>query len=287
MTSERLYSMFLLAYPAPFRREYGDAMLEAFRQLHRAHRGSRVRLWRLILIDTGRSAFWTQIDACRTGVRRFSLEWAATCACGAIVTALLANGLTFGFSYLYHPYLEGITVPPWSYGALLGLALGAAQTAVLRTRFQLGLLWVIASSVGAAVGLEAAIATARIAGPVGYGIVLGCVVGGVQWGVLRTRVRQAAWWGFASSVALSVVMFSCAISLHTTLAGLNAISRNPMAVEPEAYDAAVKFLARGLYRPTTGADLAVEFAVMAMCGVVIAVLTAKPLSSIYAHQDNR
>jgi hypothetical protein len=285
MTAERLYAALLLAYPATFRREYGDGMLEAFRQLHRAHRGSGVAFWMLLLNDTARSVFSTQIDDCRTGLRRFFLEWAATCASGAIVTALLANALTFAFGYFYHPYLEGVTVPAWSYGALLGVALGVGQTTVLRTRFRLGLPWVIASGVGAAIGLEAAIATAKIAGPAGYGIVLGAIVGGVQWAVLRTRVREAAWWGLASSIALSAVMFSCAISLHTTLAGLNAISHNPLAAEPEARNAALTFLARGLYQPTTSGDLAIEFAVMAMCGLVIAVLTARPLSSIYAHQD--
>ena len=227
-------------------------------------------------------------DTSRTSrfrVRRFALEWTGACACGSVVVALVANGLTWGFSYWYHPYLERVTLPPWSYGALLGLALGAVQGAVLHRRFHLGIVWLVASAVGSALGLEAAIAIAKIAGPVAYGIVLGCVVGGAQWAVLRTRVRQAAWWVLTSAVALSVVMLSCAVNMHTTLAGVNALSHNPLAVQPDAYGAAVTFLSRGLYGPTTSADLALEFAVMATCGLVIGALTAKPLMSSYAHQE--
>ena len=285
MTPERLYSALLRAYPTPFRREYGDRMLDAFRQLDGDYRGSRTRFWLFVLADICRSAFSVQIEACRSGVRRFALEWTGACACGSVVVALVANGLTWGFSYWYHPYLERVTLPPWSYGALLGLALGAVQGAVLHRRFHLGIVWLVASAVGSALGLEAAIAIAKIAGPLAYGIVLGCVVGGAQWAVLRTRVRQAAWWVLTSAVALSVVMLSCAVNMHPTLAGVNALSHNPLAVQPEAYGVAVTFLSRGLYGPTTSADLALEFAVMATCGLVIGALTARPLMSSYAHQE--
>jgi hypothetical protein len=284
MTPERFYSTLLRAYPAPFRREYGDGMLEAFRQLHRAHRGSRIAFWRFVLGDLVQSAVLSQIETCRSGSRRFVLEWAAACAFGAVAIALLANALTAAFSYLYHPYLEGVALPPWSYGAILGTALGAAQSAVLHRRFRLGLPWIAASGVGTAIGLEAAIATARIAGPVGYGIVLGGTVGSVQWMALRTRVRGAAWWGLGSVAALSIAMFSYGVSLHTTLDGVNPLSRNPLIPEPGAYSAAVDFLARGLYAPASGTDLTIELAVMMVCGFVTAALTARPLSSIYGHQ---
>ena len=60
-------------------------------------------------------------------------------------------------------------------------------------------------------------------------------------GCLLTRVRQAAWWVLTSAVALSVVMLSCAVNMHTTLAGVNALSHNPLAVQPDAYGAAVTF----------------------------------------------
>jgi hypothetical protein len=285
MTPERVYAALLCLYPRPFRREYGDRMLDAFRQMYGARSRSRVGFWLFVLSDICRSAVFAQIETCRSGARRFALEWVGVCACGAVATTLIANALASAFSYVYHPYLEGVSLPPWSYGALLGLALGAAQSAVLHRRFHVGVAWLLVSAAGAALGLEAAIAVAKIAGPLAYGIVLGSVVGGAQWAVLRTRTRQAAWWVFASIVGLSIAMVSCAVTLHLTLQGLNPVSHNPLAVQPDAYDAAVTFLSRGLYRPVTGADLAVECAVMVTCGVIIGAFTAKPLSSLYGHQD--
>jgi hypothetical protein len=80
-------------------------------------------------------------------------------------------------------------------------------------------------------------------------------------------------------------MFSCAATIHTTFQGLNPISSNPLEMQPHAYDAAVGFLARGLYAPASSADLTLEFAVMLICGLVIAVLTAKPLAVLNGHQD--
>jgi len=285
MTPEQLYARLLTVYPGRFRREFRDGMLDAFRELRRAHTGTDWAFWRFVLADLFRSAFSAQIDAFRQGPRRFFVEWIAACASGAIAIGLLANALTSAFRYFYHPFLEGIALPPWSYGALLGAALGTAQTLVLRKRFRLGLLWVAASAVGTSVGLEGAIATAKIAGPVGYGLVLGCAVGSIQWMVLRTRVHGAAWWGLGSTAALSAAMLSCGVSLHTTLNGLNAVSRDPLAAEPGAYGAAVQFLARGLYAPSTGADLAVELAVMATTGLVVGALTVRPLASMYGHQE--
>jgi len=208
MTPKQAYSALLHLYPAAFRREFGDEMREVFCHMERAHHGSRVGFWLFVLNDLSRSVLSAQFDACRSDSRRFSLTWVGFCASGAIATALLANALTAGFSYLYHPYLEGVALPPWSYGTLLGVTLGTAQTAVLRTRVRPRLLWVLASGLGAAIGLEVAIVTAKVAGPIGYGIVLGCVVGSVQWAVLRTHVRQTVWWRLASTVAVSLAMFS-------------------------------------------------------------------------------
>src|SRR5438552_1433040 len=165
-----------------------------------------------------------QLDACQSGRRRFALESTGACVCGAVVTALVANGLTSTFSYFYHPYFEGVTLSPCTYRALLGIALGAVQSAVLHRRFPLGVVWLLASAVSTALGLQVAIAVAKIGGPVAYGVVIGTVVGGSQWAVLRRRIRQAAYWVLASTVALSVAMFSCAENMHRTLEGVNPLS---------------------------------------------------------------
>ena len=55
--SEKLYALLLRFYPPAFRREYGDAALQLFRDRLRDERGflSRVRLWLDLLVDLGLS----------------------------------------------------------------------------------------------------------------------------------------------------------------------------------------------------------------------------------------
>jgi hypothetical protein len=122
-------------------------------------------------------------------------------------------------------------------------------------------------------------AIASVAGPIGYGVVLGGFVGGSQWALLRTRVHAAGWWALASTAAVSLALLSSAAAFRRAVAGVNPIAeRRPLP--PAAYRTAMDFLGRGLYGPVTGHDLAMECAVLAICGLVIALLTAKPLSSL-------
>lgn len=280
MTPTDLYAALLRCYPAPFRREYGDDMTRVFDELSRAHTGSRAALWLFVAADTWRAAPRAHAEAWRSRLDHFTVRWVSACAAGAIAAGLLGNALTYAFRYLYHPYLEGWTVPPWAYGALLGLVLGLTQAAAVRHAFRLGLAWVLTSTLGTACGLHAAVAILPVAGPIGYGIVLGGFVGGSQWALLRTRVRQASWWVLTSTAAVSLSLLSSAAALRGALTGLGhiAVVRPPLA--PAPYRTALDFLERGLNGPATGNDLAVECAVLAICGLVIAVLTAKPLSSL-------
>jgi len=285
MTADRFYSLLLRVYPTTFRLEYGAVMLDAFRQLRAAYSGSPVAFWLFVVSDVGRSACSAHFDECRTEPRRFSLEWTVACTCGAVVIALSANLLTAAFTYLYHPYLEGLTFLPWTYGALLGVGLGSTQTAVLHRRFRPGILWVVGTALATAIGFEAAIATATIAGPIGYGIVLGGIVGGSQWCVLRTRVRRPFRSTLISMFALLIAIAGSAVSIRTLLGGLSALPPDTLGASTEASRTALNFLTRGLYGPTTSRDLAIECAVMATCGLVIAKLTANPLSVIHAGQE--
>jgi hypothetical protein len=285
MTPERVYSMLLRLYPLSFQREYGSGLRETFQQMSQERRGSRAAFWLFVVSDLGRSAWSLRLDAWRSGVGRFTLEWAGACACGAVVTGLLANALTDAFAYLYHPYLEGVVLPPWSYGGLLGIGLGVTQDVLLRRRQRLGILWVAATAIGAGLGLEAAVAVSPAAGPIGYGVVLGLVVGASQWTVLRVHVRRAAGLVLASTAALCIGVLSIASTMHATFAGLNPlsqVSRNPLALQPHAYGA-VSFLLRGLYAPATQTDVAIELAVMLTSGLVVGALTARPLSHLYGH----
>ena len=282
MTPERLYSALLVLYPKRFRREYGGQMMDIFHELRLGRRRSAVAFWIFMIADLFRSSLKQHVDGFRFGTRPFAARWTITCVLGAVMSAFAANVLTWSFSYLYHPYLEGLALPAWSYGAFLGVGLGLVQSATLHRRFRVGFLWIFTSAVATALGLHVAVAFVGVAGPVGYGIVLGGFVGGAQWLVLRTRVRRPGWLVLGSTAALSLAVAWCAAAINATLLGMNAFSRTPPLLEPVAYRAAIAFLLRGLYGPTNGHDLAVEFAVMATCGLVIAAVTARTLSSGFA-----
>lgn len=87
MNADTLYRSLLAAYPPGFRREYGDAMLEAFRDLHQARSHRRVRFWRFVLVDTLRSAIHAWTGACQERCTSRQLRWIAACAVGTAACA--------------------------------------------------------------------------------------------------------------------------------------------------------------------------------------------------------
>jgi hypothetical protein len=165
MTGERVYTALLSLYPEPFRREYGDAMTEAFGDLSRAHSRRRLRLWLFLLGDLCRSVGRARLDACRPGARRFVLQWVGACALGILATAVAANALAWCFGYLYHPYLDGSSfgidvavasggaVGPIGRGVVLGICVGTGQWLALRARAQHAGWWILASAVAVPAGV--------------------------------------------------------------------------------------------------------------------------------------
>jgi hypothetical protein len=282
MTPERLYSVLLRLYPREFRREFGEALLEAFGELYRNMGHRPVRFWRVLLSDLMQSVCGEWLDSWRSARGQFAVRWVFVCASVAIFTGAVGSALSWSFAYFYHPYLEGWIFPAWCYGALLGLGLGAAQLVALRARFSLGATWIFVSAACAAVGLEVAVLLAESAGPVGYGLVLGGSVGAGQWVVLRRKTIEAGWWVAATLVAVPVGVVSCGLAVNGTLRGLNQLPNDILALHAPATSSssAIGLLSRGLYGPTTLLDLSVELAVMATAGLVIGALTASALSSL-------
>lgn len=279
MKPERVYASVLWLYPTGFRQEYGDTMMETFRELHRHTDLTPLRFWLLVLAGECRTACRERLNDWRSGTRILALQWVLACTLGAVVTGILGSALTASFKYLYHPYLEGLRFPLWSYGSILGIGMGGAQCLVLRPRWRLGSVWMLISALSAAIGLEAAIMVANAAGPLGYGIVLGGIVGSGQWMVLRKEVRRDNWWGAASAVALCAGVISVGLAVSRTVHEMNALPSNVLEARGGP---GLDVLLRGLYAPTSWAELAVAFAVMATSGLVVGAVTAKPLSSILA-----
>jgi hypothetical protein len=121
MNAERIFAALLRLYPKSFQEEYGDAMLAGFRELRAARCESRARFWRFIVDDTIRAAATLWWDECR---QSFALRWLMTCVVGLSSTAFVANVVVWVLSYLYHPYLEGLSVSASAYGAFFGVVLG-------------------------------------------------------------------------------------------------------------------------------------------------------------------
>ena len=279
MTPERFYTALLTLYPGAFRDAYGDDMLAAFSEMRRSNRRPALAFWWFALSDLARSMCRQQLDACRTGTRRFVLRWLAVCALGIIGTGLVASLVTRGLAYFYHPYLEGLQVSPWGYGALLGAGLGIAQSVALRHGLRTSLVWVLASAASASFGLHLAAGLAVAAGPVGCGIAIGAIVGGCQWTIARTRRGRPIWPVLASgiSVAAAVVLFDGLI--QRALGGMNPLSADlsSHALTGAQYGDAINVLVRGLQQPRDWADVAFESAAMVISGLTIGALTARPL----------
>jgi hypothetical protein len=281
ITSERLYSVLLTLYPRSFRQEYGRAMTEAFLDLRGSHGRRRVAFWLFILADVCRSATYEQFRACGTGVRRFVMRWLVTCTLGIIGTGLVANTITWGFSYFYHPYLEGVTVAPWMFGAFLGLGLGIAQWATLRDRVEMGRGWLLVTVVSAAIGLQMVMTVTPIIGPLGSGLALGGMVGTGQGVVLRGHRQRTGWWILASGIAATTGMLIFGATMHRTLAGMNPLSNNVSL--NTTYGNALTAMLHGLLGPKSWAELVFGVTFMATSGFVVGALTARPLSSISQH----
>ena len=265
-------------------------MLAAFHELRRANRRPRLAFWRFALVDLARSVYREQVDACRTGTRRFVLQWLAVCAFGIIGTGLVASLATRGFQYLYHPYLEGMQFAPWSYGAWLGAGLGVAQSLALGQRLRSSLAWVIASAGSTALGFHLAALVAGAIGPIGCGIAIGAIVGGCQWMVARTRRQPAGWPVLASAVSLPVAVLLCDSVIERALTGMNPVAADlqATALAGAGYGGAISVLVRGLQQPRGWADVAFEFSAMAISGLTIGAITARQLAGGHrAHQTGR
>ena len=67
-----------------------------------------------------------------------------------IVTICVANAVEWTLSYFYHPYFEGLTLPPWGYvclGLVLGVTIGIGQRMLLPSEVRHTRSWALASAI--------------------------------------------------------------------------------------------------------------------------------------------
>jgi len=273
MTPDFFYSVLLRLYPRGFRRRYGAAMTETFRECHRTTNQTRLEFWMFVMADTSRAVAMQYVDVGRTALSRPVTRWVLACVLGAMCCELTGSALTWSFGYFYHPYLEGLSFVPWVYGSLLGAGLGAIQRLVLRGIPPVA--WILVSAASAAIGLEFAIGLAPTIGPVGFGIVVGAMVAGGQWFMLRGHIQRAACFVATSATVLAAVSISGIAAIDQVLAGLNPLPGISGAETPQG----LALLLRGLSAPMNVAEWAFAVATMAITGAVIAGVTMNHVSS--------
>lgn len=148
--SNRIYSLLLRAYPAPFRREYGRDMTQVFRDdmrgtLRESGAGALFGLWFIILIDLFKTAFaehiwevfhmpvekmtrWSGPAAAIGGILfSFGVIWifgiTRSVTSMALIVLLFLGTLPFLCLGLYGLYKGQSQFTGWRNGLLLGLSL--------------------------------------------------------------------------------------------------------------------------------------------------------------------
>ncbi len=139
---------------------------------------------------------------------RLWLWWVLATGVGWVLG--LAAGLAVGFAL--GGTVSGIASQS-AFGAVLGASIGMLQWVVLRRLISRAGFWVLATAAGMGLGfaLISAVtlqASAALGGGPLYGLVngvlVGTLVGAMQWLVIRSQISRAGWWVFASALGAGV-----------------------------------------------------------------------------------
>jgi MFS family permease len=283
MTRETILASLIRLYPKPFRREYGEQMLDTYRELSVDTRRSPLRFWSLVFRDTARSVARERADAWTHEMRRLGLNWIAGCSLGTLASGAAIGLFLLLVERLFPTYVDANgfahaaghsrNLPSGVYGALIGLVIGGAQALVLRRYVRRAVLWSLATSIAVGVGFSlgfvvagwiqfhvAGLGAPRLTGYFSGVVLIGGLVGAVQSLLLRMPARSAAQWIAGNAVAVPVA--------------LGAVS----ACEFFLFSAS----------PRTWQGAAVAFAVYpAAIGLLMGVITVRPLTTLLARRNPR
>jgi hypothetical protein len=165
-----------------------------------------------------------RIEAARRRERwRLGLTWIGACVIGEIVGLSLAGLVDASVLWAIAPVQE---VPPLIFrvtdgvlsGVVAGAVLGVGQWVVVRRYFlklawsswvlataaSTGAIWSLVRGIGSswwALDSRAASDGTLLMAAAGFGLLLGTVLGGAQWVVLRRYLQDAVWWIPATALA--------------------------------------------------------------------------------------
>jgi hypothetical protein len=216
------------------------------------------------------------------------LRWLFVCLVGIATTGLVVDLFGSTFSYLYHPFLEGLDIRAvvGGYGVCLGAGLGITQSIVLRHRLRLALAWMLVSGAAAAAGLLVIASFAMIRQPLGFvesGVVLGGTVGVAQWMLVRLQDGYDRRWAFATVFVLATAAVTFGAAIQSTFAGVNPLAIAPLVTTARPYRDLLDIVIGTLQQIRTWTVIAVAFIAMTTAGVVIGSLALKPIGERHAH----
>ena len=138
----------------------------------------------------------------------FWLLWMLASTVGVLV-GVAASLIMFGFQG------GGIVGEgsPAALGAVVGASTGTAQWLVLQRKVPQSGWWVLASTVGLAVGIAVVpVVLDAVKDGLVYGMVVaGASIGLAQWLVLRWKVSRAGWWVLASLMGFAVTFYAVGV----------------------------------------------------------------------------
>jgi hypothetical protein len=276
MSAEHVYAWLLLLYPQAFREEFALEMLADFSRLRESRRDRQLAFWRFVIADVVRSAMHQHVERLRDSRGGIILRWLFVCLVGIATTGLVVDLFGSTFSYLYHPFLEGLDIR----------AVGITQSIVLRHRLRLALAWMLVSGAAAAAGLLVIASFAMIRQPLGFvesGVVLGGTVGVAQWMLVRLQDGYDRRWAFATVFVLATAAVTFGAAIQSTFAGVNPLAIAPLVTTARPYRDLLDIVIGTLQQIRTWTVIAVAFIAMTTAGVVIGSLALKPIGERHAH----
>jgi hypothetical protein len=265
MTREHIYIFLLRLYPATFRRQYGEEMLQVFRALSQDDNRSPFRFAGFILHDVCQSLIREHIDTWVSGMRQPAFHWIVACSLGTLASGGAVWIFIATVNALFPPrltpdgfvHIVATNLPTSVYGTLIGLVIGSGQALALRGYVRRSVLWIAGTAFSGGAGFPLGFVVANWIGIRLFGyfagvILIGALLGLTQTLLLKSDNRSSTRWVFWNALAFPVGI------------AVAAACQSVVRADPTTWRGL--FLAWALY-PT-------------FIGIVIGILTVRPLTTL-------
>ena len=230
MRQERAYRLLLQLYPRRFRREYGERMVEDFRELCSEMGDRPVALWGRLLVDAGRSVVREHVDEWTCGAPGRAARWIAACVMGTVLAGMAIGTIVMTLGSVLFPGDPGLirNLPSGNYGLVIGLIVGGTQAVVLRRHVRSALVWTVGTGLAAQIGFEVAFMVGDALDMWALSYIGGVLAFALVTGLFQAAMLRAPWQRVVSWTTWNVV----AIAAGILAAGASSIGIGPTAFRP-------------------------------------------------------